>query len=131
MKLSDVMQRNVEIIEADATVREAARKMDAASIGALPVRSDGRIVGMLTDRDVVIRCLARGEDPDRARVAEAMTRGLASCFEDESIEEVSRKMSECQIQRLVVLRRDGTLAGIVSIGDLARTRGNAPAVTHA
>jgi CBS domain-containing protein len=131
MKLTDIMQRNVEVISGDTSVREAARKMEASGIGALPVAQEGKIVGMLTDRDVVVRSVARGDDPDRTRAMDAMTPDLAWCYDDDSIETVSRKMSECQIQRLVILDHDEKLVGIVSLGDLARARGNAPAVTHA
>jgi CBS domain-containing protein len=131
MKLSDLMQRNVRVIAGDTTVREAAQRMKDADVGALPVREDDRIIGMLTDRDLVVRSIARGDDPDRTRAVEVMTRDVAWCYVDESIDVASRKMSECQVQRLLVLDRQDKLVGIVSLGDLARARGNAPTVTHA
>ncbi len=120
MNLSDVMHRNVELIPADATVREAAERMSSLDIGSLPVRADDRIAGLVTDRDIVVRSVARGHDPNKTRVSDVMTSKVQWCFEDESVEEASRKMCELQIQRLVVLNRDKRLVGIVSIADLVR-----------
>lgn len=130
MKLSDVMHRDPQVIRGDTTLREAAQRMRDADIGALPVCEGDRIEGVLTDRDVVVRSIAQGDDPEKARAADVMTREIAWCFDDDSIDEASRKMSERQVQRLLVLNHDKKLVGIVSIGDLARQRGNAPAVTH-
>lgn len=131
MKLFEVMQRNVEVIEGDATVRDAARRMVERDVGALPVRIDGRIAGMITDRDVVVRSVAGGDDPDRARVSEIMTRDVAWCYGDDGIDKASRTMSAHQIQRLLVLDHDENVIGIVSLGDLARARGNAPVAMEA
>lgn len=131
MKLSDVMHRNVELIPADATVREAAERMGSLDIGSLPVHVDDRIAGLVTDRDIVVRSIARGDDPDKTRVSDVMTSKVEWCFDDESIDEASKKMSALQIQRLVVLNRDKRLVGIVSLADLVRGRGDAPAVAHA
>lgn len=131
MKLSDVMHRNVEVIDSEATLHEAARRMSEADVGVLPVTAGGRLTGMLTDRDIVVRSIARGAHPDETKVADAMTDEVECCYEDDSIDEVSRKMSDRQIQRLVVLNDDDALVGIVSIGDLARARDNAPAAAHA
>ncbi len=120
MKLSEVMQRDVQVVRADATVREAARRMSTTNVGVLAVLDDDRIAGMVTDRDLVVRAVARGEDPDEARVSDAMTPEVDFCFDDETIDDASRRMSEHQTDRLLVLDRRGELVGIVSIGDLAR-----------
>jgi CBS domain-containing protein len=130
MKLADVMQRNVEVIPSNATVRDAAQRMSKRDIGALPVSIDERIAGMVTDRDLVVRSLARGDDPDKTRVSEIMTREVEWCFEEDSVDEASRKMSARQIQRLLVFDSANRLVGIVSLSDLVRTRGTSPAVTH-
>jgi CBS domain-containing protein len=124
------MHRNVEVIAGDATVREAAEQMSNLDVGSLPVCVNDRIVGLITDRDLVVRSLARGDDPNKMRVSDVMTSKVEWCFEDEPIDEASRKMSACQIQRLIVLNRDKRLVGIVSLADLVRGRGDAPAVTH-
>ena len=129
MKLSDVMHRDPQVIRGDTTLREAAQRMRDADIGALSVCDGDRIEGVLTDRDVVVRSIAQGDDPGKARAADVMTREIAWCFEDDSVDEASRKMSERQVQRLLVLNHDKKLVGILSIGDLARQQG--PAATHA
>jgi transaldolase len=129
MKLSEVMTRNVHVISGDTTVREAARKMCEANVGVLPVCENDRITGVVTDRDLVVRSVARGDDPDKTRATDTMTREVEWAFEDETIEEASKKMSERQIQRLLVLNRDKRLVGIVSLADLARAHA-APTVTH-
>ncbi|MBX3260366.1 MAG: CBS domain-containing protein [Labilithrix sp.] len=130
MKLSDVMHRNVEVIAGDTTVREAAKRMSNLDVGSLPVCLNQRLVGLLTDRDVVVRSIARGDDPDETRVSDVMTSKVEWCFEDESIEDASRKMSGRQIQRLVVLDREKKLVGIVSLADLVCGHGETPAVTQ-
>ncbi|HVJ95187.1 MAG TPA: CBS domain-containing protein [Labilithrix sp.] len=131
MNLSDVMHRNVELIPTDATVREAAERMSRLDIGSLPVRADDRIAGLVTDRDIVLRSVARGHDPNKTRVSDVMTSKVEWCFEDESVDDASRKMCELQIQRLVVLNRDKRLVGIVSLADLIRGRGDTQAVAQA
>lgn len=131
MKLTDVMHEKVEVIAGDATIRDAARKMSELDVGSLPVCVNDRIVGFVTDRDIVVRSLAAGDSPDEARVSDVMTKGVKWCFDDESVEEATRKMSECQIQRLLVMNRDKRLVGIVSLADLVRDHEDSPAVTHA
>lgn len=130
MKLSDVMHRNVKVIGGDASVREAAQRMSDLDVGSLPVCVKDRIVGLLTDRDLVLRSVARGDDPNKTRVSDVMTSKVEWCFEEDSIEEASRKMSDCQIQRLIVLNHEKKLVGIVSLADLVRASSAAPAVTH-
>ncbi|OJY26066.1 MAG: hypothetical protein BGO98_36405 [Myxococcales bacterium 68-20] len=122
MQLSDLMHRKVRVIDPEATVRDAARKMSTFGIGALPVCSEGRIVGMITDRDIIVRSLARGGAPDADRVADAMTRDVAWCFEDVPIDEAVEKMSTGQIQRLIVVNRNKRLVGMISLADLAQAR---------
>jgi CBS domain-containing protein len=120
MKVSEIMHRNVEVITVDTTLREAARRMAQLDVGALPVRVDHQLTGMLTDRDIVVRAIARGLDPDETRAAEAMTHGAAFCHADDEVEAATVRMGERQVQRLLVLDDDERLVGIVSLGDLAR-----------
>jgi CBS domain-containing protein len=119
MRVSEVMTRDVEYIRPDATLQEAAAKMEAWEIGVLPVCADDRLVGMLTDRDITIRATAVGMDPSLALVGDIMTPGVISCFEDELVIDAALLMQENQVRRLVVLNRDMRLVGIVSLGDLA------------
>lgn len=117
--LREVMTPQVEVIQPDASVEEAAEKMRSLDVGVLPVCENDRLVGMVTDRDLVIRILAAKRDLKTAAVREAMTPGIVYCFEDDDIGRAARLMEERQIRRLIVLNRDKRLVGIVSLGDLA------------
>jgi CBS domain-containing protein len=83
------------------------------------VGENDRLVGMLSDRDITVRAVARGLAPDRATVRDAMTTDVKYVYDDESVDDVSRHMSELQVRRLPVLNREKRLVGIVSLGDLA------------
>src|ERR1043165_3810264 len=85
MKISEVMTRNPEVVRPDATVQEAARKMDALNVGALPVCDGERLVGMITDRDITVRATSAGEAPDRFRVKDAMSANVDYCYADDSV----------------------------------------------
>lgn len=120
MKVSDIMCRDVTTIKLGTTLREAAQLMKQHDIGSLPVTDDDRIKGMLTDRDIVVRALADGKNPEEVRAADAMTQKIQYIFEDEDIAQAAERMKSQQIRRLVVLNRDKRLVGFVSLGDLAR-----------
>jgi CBS domain-containing protein len=125
MQVSEVMTREVECIRPEATVQEAAAKMKDLDVGVLPVCENDQILGMITDRDIVLRSTADGSSPLMSSVQSVMTPGVVICHEDDSVEEAARLMSDRQIRRLVVLGADGHLAGILSLGDLAvRTEDN-------
>ena len=113
------MTANVDVIHPDASLDEAAAKMKASDIGALPVCDDDHVVGMLTDRDIVIRVIAEGRNPREETVRTAMTADIAYCFDDDDVQEAAMLMVDKQIRRLVVLNRDKRLVGIVSLGDIA------------
>ena len=119
MQLRDVMTRDVEVIHPDATVEEAAEKMEALNVGPLPVCDGQRLVGMITDRDITVRAVAAGVAPDQAKVRDVMTPEVAYAFEDQDVREAERIMQDNQIRRLPILDRDKRLVGIVSLGDLA------------
>jgi CBS domain-containing protein len=119
MKVSELMTPDVEIVRPDDTLHTAAKMMADLDTGALPVGENDKLVGMITDRDITIRAVAEGRDPDTAKVRDAMSEHIRFCFEDEDAQEVSRKMSQWAVRRLPVLNRDKRLVGIVSLGDLA------------
>lgn len=119
MQVTDVMTRRAETIGPGDTLQEAARRMRALGIGALPVCENDRLVGMLTDRDVVIRAVADGRDPAGTPVRAAMTPQVIYCFEEEPLENAARLMEERSIRRLMVLDADKRLVGILSVDDLA------------
>jgi len=118
MKIRDVMTREAKLANPDDTLQHAAQLMEACDCGILPVREGDRLVGMITDRDIAVRAVAKGLGP-AAQVRSAMTREVKYCFEDEDISDVCENMSDIQVRRLPVLDRDKRLVGIVSLGDLA------------
>jgi CBS domain-containing protein len=94
-------------------------------VGLLPVCGDNdRLVGMLSDRDITIRAVAEGQDPNKARIQDFMTPNLINVFEDQDVSDAARLMKQNQVRRLVVLNRDKRLVGIVSLGDLAVETGD-------
>jgi CBS domain-containing protein len=118
MKVNEVMTRNVCVANPRMSIAEAARMMADCDSGALPVGEDDRLVGMITDRDIAIRAVARRLSADTA-VREVMSHELLYCYDDEDIVEIAQNMSEQQIRRLPVVNRDKRLVGIVSFGDVA------------
>jgi CBS domain-containing protein len=122
MRVSEVMTRDVHLISPDDSVSDAAKIMAQAEVGALPVGEDDRIVGMVTDRDIVVRGLAEGKAGD-CPVRDVMTEEVKYCFEDEELDEVALNMADIQVRRLPVLSRDKRLVGIVSLGDVAVQQG--------
>ncbi|KRQ99120.1 CBS domain-containing protein [Bradyrhizobium valentinum] len=118
MKIREVMTRDTKLATPDDTLRHAAKLMKECDCGILPVAEDDRLVGMITDRDIAVRCVAEGKGPN-AKVREAMTEEVKYCFEDEIVSHVCENMSEIQVRRLPVLDRNKRLVGIVSLGDLA------------
>ncbi len=118
MRVSECMTLQVLIASPDETLREAAEMMADADAGALPVGENDRLVGMITDRDIAVRGVAKGMGPD-AKVREVMSDEVMYCYEDETIEDVLRNMGNIRVRRLPVLNREKRLVGIISIGDLA------------
>ena len=119
MKISDVMTRDVQCTRPDASLHQVAEKMKSLDVGSLPVCHEDRIIGMITDRDIVVRSVAEGHDPDVDHVEDAMSPELFYCFEDQDVSEVAQLMSDKQVRRIPVLSREKRLVGIVSLGDLA------------
>jgi CBS domain-containing protein len=120
MKVKDIMTSEVQVIHPDDTLQAAAEKMSSHDIGFLPVLEADQLVGVLTDRDLVLRGVAQGLHSDAMLGRELMTAPVIHCFEDQDVKEVAKLMEESQIRRLVVLSYpDKRLVGVVSLGDLA------------
>jgi CBS domain-containing protein len=119
MQLKDVMTTNVQLTDPSAKLKEAAVSMRDGDFGLLPVGANDRLVGTITDRDIAIRAVAEGKDPNTTTVSDVMSDGIHYCFEDQDVEEAARLMSEAQVRRLPVLNRDKRLVGIVALADLA------------
>jgi CBS domain-containing protein len=124
MHIHDIMTRDVEVIRPDASVQEAAKKMDELNVGPLPVCDGDRLVGVLTDRDIVVRGAAAGMNPTTTPVRDVMTREVVTCTEHADVDDAARIMEVNQIRRLMILNDDQKLVGIVSLGDLAVQTGD-------
>ena len=121
MKISELMTSNVQTVQPEQPIREAARFMLSEDAGAMPVCDGERLVGMVTDRDIAVRAVAEGLGPDTP-VSEVMTGEALFCWEDDDVDAVAAKMSDAQVRRFpVVSRDDQRLVGIVSLGDLSQS----------
>ncbi|CUX22303.1 MULTISPECIES: CBS domain-containing protein [Rhizobium/Agrobacterium group] len=124
MKVQEVMTHDVRVVNAEETIQEAARIMAEIDAGVLPVGKEGKLVGMLTDRDIAIRAVAEGKGPD-TKASDIMSREVKYCFDDEDVEDVCGNLGDQQIRRIPVLDRNKQLVGILSLGDVAvETDGN-------
>ena len=130
MKVQEIMSKKVSYINVSTTVAEAAAKMKEFDIGALPVAEGEKFKGMLTDRDIAVRCVALGRDPKSTPARDIMTPKISYIYEDDDVATAADTMSERQIRRLVVLNHDKKLAGFVSMGDLCRTSGDEHLTAH-
>ena len=119
MPIRDLMTRDVETITPATTIQDAARLMRDLDVGALPVVQDGRLCGLVTDRDLAVRALAEGQSAAMP-VEIVMTESLLYCREDDSVDEVAAAMRERQVRRIPVVDADRHVIGIVSLADLAR-----------
>jgi CBS domain-containing protein len=119
MKVSEVMTRDVQTVRPDEPVQQAASFMLNADAGSIPVTDGDRLIGMITDRDIAVRGIAKGYGPDTP-VREIMTGDVVCAREDDDVEDVATRMSEAQVRRLPVLDEQERLCGIVSLGDLSR-----------
>lgn len=120
MRINKFMSTKVETIQATETTKVAARKMHDIHIGCLPVLEDGKLVGILTDRDITCRVVATGHDAVMTQVNEVMEKNVVTCFEDEDLVEAANLMKSNHIRRLTVLNRDNSIAGLLSVKDIAR-----------
>jgi CBS domain-containing protein len=120
MKLAAIMTGGIQTITPQATLAEAAKKMASQDIGSLPVCDEPRrVVGIITDRDITVRAVARGMDPNQTRVEDVMTRDVLSCSSESEVEDACELMEKRQVRRLLVTGQDEVPVGIVSLGDIA------------
>ena len=115
----DVMTANPACVYAKDTIREVARIMAREDTGVVPVVDGKKVIGMITDRDIVVRLVAEGKDPAHARVSEAMTKSVRSVREDTPVTDVLNLMSSAEIRRVPVVNSNDEIVGIVSMGDIA------------
>ena len=123
MKIQDIMTKDPSCVTADATVREAAQVMSREDVGIVPVvdgRSDKRLIGVVTGRDIAIRCVAEGKD-GTCSVRDVMsTDKLATCAEDDDVDSLMHAMRTEKVRRIPIVDERGSLVGIVSQADVVR-----------
>lgn len=123
MKVSEAMTAQVTMAQPTDSIQSVAKIMKSVDTGAVPVFESGRVVGMVTDRDIVLRAVAEGRsfaDP----VSEVMTDEVQSCRADDNLADAAAQMANHQLRRLIVTDEAGNLAGILSLGDIAVDYGN-------
>jgi CBS domain-containing protein len=118
MKVRDVMTPDVRIANPSDMICDAAMVMAEIDAGIIPVADNNRLVGMLSDRDIAVRAIARGKGPETP-VSEIMSKEVKYCFDDQELDEVCQNMAELKVRRLPVINRDKRLVGILSLGDIA------------
>jgi len=118
-RIADIMSTDVRTIQPQESLRRAAQCMQALDVGSLPVHDGERLLGMLTDRDIIVRGIADGLNPDQACVSDIMTAQVEYCTTEQDSEEAKAMMGARQVRRLPVLDASQRLVGIVSLGDLA------------
>ena len=116
--IKELMSPDVQVISPDETIRDAAQKMLKGNFGMMPVGENDRMIGTISDRDIVIRAVAAGKDAS-TKVREVMTEGIFWAYEDDSLADVAKRMSEHQIRRLPIVNAAKRLVGIVALGDFA------------
>jgi CBS domain-containing protein len=119
MKVREAMTGDVRLTDPNRSIREAAEIMAEQDIGALPIGENDRLVGMVTDRDIAVRAVARGLGPD-TKIRDVMSPEVMYCFDDEDLDDAAQNMGDIKVRRLPVLNRDKRLVGIISISDLTR-----------
>ena len=119
MKIKDIMSKDVEVVSPDARLHEIASKMQKRDCGCVIVVKDDRLVGMITDRDIAVRCIANAHDPASTTAEKIMSPEILYCMDTDDADDVAKNMGENKVRRLPVLNAEKRLVGIVSLGDLA------------
>ena len=118
LKVKDIMTKNIAYVNPTSTVTEAAQLMQKHNVGAIPVCDQTGVIGLVTDRDIVVRNTAHGDNPQNTPVRNVMSSNVTTVSPEADVNEVSRMMSQNQIRRMPVVENN-KLVGIVSLGDIA------------
>jgi CBS domain-containing protein len=120
MKVKDVMHKGVDWVSPNTPVTELARLMREHDIGCIPIGEDDQLVGMVTDRDIVCKGLARnGFDAARTMARDVMTEGIHCCREDDDLAKAMHHMEALKVRRLPVINKSKRMVGIISLGDVS------------
>ena len=122
-QICDVMTPDVRVVSPDEPLQKVAQCMDELNVGSVPVCEGGRLVGMVTDRDITVRAVAAGKPVDSTCARDVMSGSVRWCYDDQEVDDVLDEMRDTQIRRVPVLNRQEKLVGIVSLGDLAERGG--------
>lgn len=128
-RAKELMTKNIATISPTATLREAAEKMRDVECGVLPVGTESKLEGILTDRDIVIRAAAEGKDLSQERVGEYMTPDVCTCEEQDTLETVADEMRKHKVSRIIVQDSTGRATGILTLGRILREDENAEEIT--
>lgn len=120
MQVKQAMSKKPEFLPPTATIKEAAMKMQKLDCGFIPVGKDDKLIGTLTDRDIVLRAIAKGKNPESLTIQDVMSKHVEYCFETDDLKKAVNHMQDKQIHRLIVLNSNKRMTGILSLGDIAR-----------
>ncbi len=119
MQAKDVMTKKPEFLPPTATLKEVALSMKSHDFGFVPIGENDRLVGTITDRDITVRAIAKGKDPNKTIARDIMTEKLEYCFDTDDLGKVVSHMQEAKVRRIVVLNKSKRMVGIISLGDIA------------
>ena len=119
MKVREAMHKGVEWVEPGTSVKELAKRMRAHDVGAIPVGENDKLIGMVTDRDIVVRACAEGGAPEAVTARDVMTKGVIFCRDLEEVEDAVRIMEQKKIRRLPVLDENKRMVGMLALGDIS------------
>ena len=124
MKVKDVMHKGVDWVSPDTPITEIAKLMQGHDIGCIPIGQDDRLIGMVTDRDIVCKGLARKDfNPARTTARDVMTEGIHCCRDDDDLAKAVQHMETLQIRRLAVINKSKRMVGMISLGDVGHFAG--------
>ena len=118
--VKDVMSPDFKWMAPDSPISQVAQQMRDMDCGFIPLAENDKMIGMITDRDITVRAVAEGKNPEDVKARDIMTAKTYYCYDDQDVEEVCNNMGEIQVRRLPVVNRDKRLVGIVTMGDLAQ-----------
>lgn len=119
MQVSEIMTTDFEMVEATSPLTEAAQKMASLNVGLLPVKEGTKLIGLITDRDIVVRAVAEKRNPSETQVKDTITPTLVCCQDNDNIENAVQLMQDKQVRRLIVCNANKEPVGVLSLGDVA------------
>ena len=119
MHVNEMMHKGAEWVDADAALTDVAKRMRDKDIGAIPVKDNGQLIGLITDRDITLRAVAAGKDVTKLKARDVMSADVVTCREHEDATDVVHRMEAKKIRRLPVLDDDRHVVGMLSLGDIS------------